>query len=212
LKPSGSIRHQAPRSVLARAVSQPPSSLLPAAEISVDTDSLYRAHASTVARWAARLGGPWIDPNDVVQEVFLVAQRRLTVFRPEGGRITTWLFRTTEKVVQTARRKQRLRRWLARWSGGPPPGLAEARPGPGEALERWQEVESVYRALDRMPERLRRVLVLFELEEMSTQEIANLTGARIGTVRVWLFRARARFIELHAAQAAQTESDEEDES
>jgi len=197
--------------VLARAISPPPSAPVPAAEI-VDTGSLYRAHAVTVARWAARLGGPGIDPNDVVQEVFLVAQRRLTLFRPEGGRITTWLFRTTEKVVQTARRKQRLRRWWARWSEGPPPGLAEARPGPSEALERWQEVESVYRVLDRMPEKLRRVLVLFELEELSTQEIAELVGARIGTVRVWLFRARARFIELHTAQAARTENDEEDEA
>ncbi|HEY4395567.1 MAG TPA: sigma-70 family RNA polymerase sigma factor [Polyangia bacterium] len=184
---------------LARAVSSPPSAPLPAADSAVDTDSLYRAHASTIARWAVRLGGPGIDPNDVVQEVFLVAQRRLTLFRPEGGRITTWLFRTTEKIVQTARRKQRLRRWLARWAG-PPPGLGEARPVPGEALERRQEVASVYRVLDRMPERLRRVLVLFELEEMSTQEIAELVGARIGTVRVWLFRARARFIELHAKE------------
>jgi RNA polymerase sigma-70 factor (ECF subfamily) len=197
---------------LARAVSPPPSAPLPAPELAVDTDSLYRAHAPTVARWATRLGGPGIDANDVVQEVFLVAQRRLTLFRPDGGRITTWLFRATEKVVQTARRKQRLRRWLARWSGGPPPGLAEARPAPGEALERRQEVQSVYRVLDQMPEKLRRVLVLFELEEMSTQEIADLCGARLGTVRVWLFRARARFIELHAAQAAGTDSDEEDEA
>jgi RNA polymerase sigma-70 factor (ECF subfamily) len=178
----------------------------------VDTDSLYRAHASTVARWAARLGGPGIDPNDVVQEVFLVAQRRLTVFRAEGGQITTWLFRTTEKVVQTARRKQRLRRWLARLSVGRPPGLGQARPGPGEALERWQEVEGVYRVLDRMPDKLRRVLVLFELEQMSTGEIADLVGARIGTVRVWLFRARARFMELHTAGAAGAENDREDET
>jgi len=197
---------------LARAISPPPSVRVPGADVVVDTDSLYRAHAPTVARWAARLGGPGIDSNDVVQEVFLVAQRRLTVFRTEGGKITTWLFRTTEKVVQTARRKQRLRRWLARRSGGRSPGLGQARPGPGEALERQQEVESVYRVLDRMPDKLRRVLVLFELEEMSTGEIADLIGARIGTVRVWLFRARARFMELHMARSAGIRNDQEDEA
>jgi RNA polymerase sigma-70 factor (ECF subfamily) len=192
-------------------VSTPPSEPQPAPETAVDTGSLYLTHAATVARWAARLGGPAIDPNDVVQEVFLVAQRRLAVFRAEGGQITTWLFRTTEKVVLTARRKHRLRVWLARWSGGPPPGLGTAGPQPGDALERRQEVEGVYKILDQLPEKLRRVLVLFELEEMSTQEIADLVGARTGTVRVWLFRARARFVELHAAGAAQTESDEEEE-
>jgi DNA-directed RNA polymerase specialized sigma24 family protein len=41
------------------------------------------------------------------------------------------------------------------------------------------------------------VLVLFEIEGMSTQEIADLVGAQVGTVRVWLFRARARFLEEH---------------
>jgi RNA polymerase sigma-70 factor, ECF subfamily len=197
---------------LARVASPPPSLQIPAADVAVDTDSLYRAHAGTVARWAARLGGPGVDPNDVVQEVFLVAQRRLSVFRAEGGKVTTWLFRTTEKVVQTARRKQRLRRWLARWSGGRSPGLGQASPGPGEALERWQEVEGVYRVLDRMPDKLRRVLVLFELEQMSTAEIAALVGARVGTVRVWLYRARARFMELHAAAAGASDNDPEDEA
>jgi RNA polymerase sigma-70 factor (ECF subfamily) len=197
---------------LARAVSPPPPVPVSGTDDLVDTEALYRAHAPTVARWAARLGGPGIDPNDVVQEVFLVAQRRLTLFRAEGGKITTWLFRTTEKVVQTARRKQRLRRWLARWSGGGTPGLGQGRPAPGEALERWQDVESVYRVLDQMPEKLRRVLVLFELEEMSTAEIGQLVGARVGTVRVWLFRARARFMELHTARSPQAENDQEDEA
>src|SRR5262249_44087441 len=50
---------------------------------------LYRAHAQTVARWASRLGGPAIDVEDVVQEVFLVVQRRLREFRGEAE-ITTW--------------------------------------------------------------------------------------------------------------------------
>jgi RNA polymerase sigma-70 factor (ECF subfamily) len=196
---------------LVRAVRTPPSSSPPADDLAVDTASLYRAHAPTVARWAARLGGPAVDPNDVVQEVFLVAQRRLRVFSPGGGQITTWLFRTTEKVVQTARRKHRLRGWLARWTGGPAPGLALGGPDPSEALERRQDVENLYRALDKMPDRQRRVLVLFELEEMSTQQIADLTGARLGTVRVWLFRARARFVELYGELSAEADRDEEDE-
>src|SRR5207248_8041333 len=82
-----------------------------------DVASLYRAHAAKVGRWAARLGGPTIEVDDVVQEVFLVAKRRLVSFRPEGGgSITTWLFRATERIVKAARRKQRLRRLL----GGAP--------------------------------------------------------------------------------------------
>jgi RNA polymerase sigma-70 factor (ECF subfamily) len=162
----------------------------------VDVAVLYRAHERTVMRWAARLGGPGIDVEDVVQDVFLVAKRRLASFEGPGN-VKTWLFRTTEKIVQAARRKQRLRRWLSRSREPTAPGMGAARPTPAEALESERAIGEVYRVLDRLPTKQRRVLVLFELEGLSTQEIADLVGAQVGTVRVWLFRARARFMEEH---------------
>ena len=167
----------------------------------VDIDALYRAHARTVARWALRLGGPAVDPEDVVQEVFLVAKRRLRTFVP-GGQATTWLFRTTEKIVRGLRRRQRVRRMLL----APVEKLlfSETSPGPSalERIERDETVRAVYAILDRLPERLRRVLVLFELEGLSTQAIAELLGTRVTTVRVWLFRARARFAAIEAQRGA----------
>jgi len=175
------------------------SPAIPQAEaFAPDVASLYRAHAAKVGRWAARLGGPSIEVDDVVQEVFLVAKRRLVAFRPDGGgSITTWLFRATERIVKAARRKQRLRRLL----GGAPieeaAGAAIAGPIPSDELERRQEIAHVYRVLDQLPERQRKVLILFELEGLSTQEIATLIGARVGTVRVWLYRARAAFLQHH---------------
>ena len=76
-----------------------------------DVGSLYRKYAAKVGRWAARLGGPSIEVDDVVQEVFLVAKRRLGSFRSDGGgSVTTWLFRATDRIVKATRRKQRLRR------------------------------------------------------------------------------------------------------
>src|SRR5262245_25510680 len=168
----------------------------------LDVEDLYRLHARTVARWAARLGGPGVDVEDVVQEVFLVAKRRLREFTGNGS-VTTWLFRTTANITATARRKQRLWRWLGRLPEVERPGMGAAGPTPVEALERLQDVVAVYRALDGMSERQRRVLILFEMEGLSTQEVADLTNARPATVRVWLFRARAKFQERYLA-AAQT--------
>ncbi len=161
----------------------------------LDVALLYRAHQRRVMRWAARLGGPEINVEDVVQDVFLVAERRLAAFDGTGN-IKTWLFRTTEKIVLAARRKGRLRRWLARSYEAAAVEIGRRRPiTPAEVLERDREIRDVYRVLDRMPERQRRVLVLFELEGLSTVEIAELIDAPAATVRVWLFRARARFLE-----------------
>jgi RNA polymerase sigma-70 factor (ECF subfamily) len=162
----------------------------------LDIDAVYRQHAPTVARWAARLGGPAIDVDDVVQEVFLVARRRLARFSGPA-KITTWLFRATQRIVLAARRKARLRRLVSRTPPDLAPALAPPRPTPLEAVERQELAVTVYALLDRLPERQRQVLILFEMEGMATDDIAALTGARVATVRVQLHRARGRFAELY---------------
>jgi RNA polymerase sigma-70 factor (ECF subfamily) len=177
-------------------------------DASIDIAALYRTHARTVLRWATRLGGPGIDAEDVAQDVFVVAKRRLRTF--EGSaQVTAWLFRTTEKIVLAARRKQRLRRWLSLASEVATTSMSAPLPTPGEALERGRDVADVYAVLNRLPERQRRVLILFELEGLSTQEIADLVGAKVATVRVWLFRARASFLEEHQRSSASARKEDE---
>jgi RNA polymerase sigma-70 factor (ECF subfamily) len=56
--------------------------------------AIYREHAELVKRWALRLGGPGLDAEDFVHEVFMVVQRRLPEFRGEA-KLTTWLYRIT---------------------------------------------------------------------------------------------------------------------
>ena len=163
----------------------------------VAIEEIYRLHRRSVARWAARLGGPGVEVEDIVQDVFLVAGRRLHLFKGQGE-IKTWLFRTTAKIVQAARRKQRLRRALAIWSDPDPPGIGAAQPTPEQAFQSSREVAKTYRILDLLPERSRRVIVLFEMEELTTAEIAELLQTKVATVRVWLFRARAQFVKEHA--------------
>jgi RNA polymerase sigma-70 factor, ECF subfamily len=157
-----------------------------------DIDALYRLHGPMVARWAARLGGPAIDVDDVVQEVFVVARRRLRAVAGPA-KVTTWLFRATQRIVLAARRKARRRQWLSRMPPDLAPLLPRPRPTPLEAVERQETAAAVYALLDRLSERQRRVLILFEMEGMSTDEIATLTGARHVSVRVQLHRARGRF-------------------
>ena len=143
-----------------------------------DLDSLYRAHAPTVARWASRLAGPESDVEDLVHEIFLVAGRRLPEFRGDA-KVTTWLYRITERVALDSRRKDRFRRWFAHArSLEIERSFSPLQPTPLDALERRQAAESVYR----------------ELEEMSGEEIAALTGLRPATVWVQLHRARTRFL------------------
>ena len=174
----------------------------PSVSALVDIDELYRQHAPTVARWAARLGGPGVEVQDVVQDVFLVARRRLQRFDGSAN-ITTWLFRATERIVLAARRQARRRAWLSRTPSDLAPAAPRSRPTPLEAVERDELAGIVYRLLDRLPERQRQVLILFEMEGLSTAEIAALTGSLIPTVRVQLHRARVRMVKLYASAEAE---------
>jgi RNA polymerase sigma-70 factor (ECF subfamily) len=167
-----------------------------AARVPLDLGEIYRAHASTVWRWARRLMGADRDLEDVLHEVFLVAQRKLAAFDGQA-RVTTWLYAITVRVVQHRRRKERWTRW---WRGdrdgdGEPLELPARGPSPLEALEQRRASELVYRILDSLRERDRTVLILFELEGLTGPEIAAVTGQSLANVWVRLHRARGRFLQ-----------------
>ena len=166
-----------------------------AAAVIPDLDDVYRSHATTVARWVTHLGGPTADVDDLVHEIFLVVDRRLPEFRGEA-KLTTWLYRIAERVVRGRRRNDRIRRWLGQTRRADMERVLSPAPlTPIEELERRRTVETVYRILDRLPDRYREVLVLFELEGASGDEIAELTGRKVATIWVHLHRARTRFLE-----------------
>ena len=150
---------------------------------------VYRDNSAQVARWAARLGGPDSEVEDVVQEVFLVVSRKLSGFRDDGN-LTSWLFQITRKIVANQRRRLR---WRRLWSGDQLGCLLSEGLSPDAELERRQVVTLFHRAMDRLPERQRTVFALYELDGMSTPAIAELIGRNLSTVKVQLCRARERF-------------------
>ncbi len=161
-------------------------------ETTLDVECLYRMHVDQVGRWAARLGGPGLDLEDTVHEVFAIACARLATFRGDSS-VATWLFGITDLVVRHRRRKERWWRWLSGSSDQVAGLVPTPGPDPLKAAEQNQTTESVYRVLDRLSEGDRRILILFELEEMSADEVGEVLGIRPANARLRLHRARVRF-------------------
>ncbi len=171
-------------------------------EVPLELGAVYDAYAERVASWAQRLAGPALDPEDLVHEVFLTVHQQLGAFRGEA-KLSTWLYRITANQVGERRRRDRWRRWL----GGSADDVAGHLPSPTltpvEALERREASARVYKILDSMNERYRTLVILFELERLSGQEIAALTGMSVDSVFVALHRARAQFVKrLHLEEDA----------
>ena len=150
---------------------------------------IYRAHVQQVARWVGRLGGPHIEVEELVQEIFVRVHQLLPEFRGEA-KITTWLYSITQNVVRSRRRRESFRRLFAFSGDFDTLQVASSRPTPLEELERRRSAELLYAALDKLAEKYRTVFILFEIDGCSGQEIAELTGIRVETVWVRLNRAR----------------------
>ncbi len=172
-----------------------------------DLATVYRLHADAVAAWARRMGGPDIDIEDIVHEVFLVAQRRLPEWRGDA-KITTWLYEVTLRIVSDRRRRGRWRRFLpGAHSRGTSGGdelshLAAEQPGALELLERHEATATLYRILDGIGEKYRTVIILFELEGLSGEQIAALTGTSLANVWIRLHRGRQKVMKRFLAWEA----------
>jgi RNA polymerase sigma-70 factor (ECF subfamily) len=161
-----------------------------------NADSLYRTHVHLVGRWAARLGGPALDLEDTVHEVFTIACARLASFRGDST-VATWLFGITDKVVRHRRRKERWWRWLSGSADETAGHMPATGPDPLKTAEQNQTAKSVYRVLDQLGDGDRRILILFELEELSAAEVGELLGIKPANARLRLHRARARFLRIY---------------
>ena len=153
----------------------------------------YDRHAAFVLRCAWQLGTPAHEVEDVMQEVFTVVSRKLDQF--ESGKVTTWMHRICANVVNDHHRRRRVRRALAPFL---PKMLwaEEARENPERELEQTQARAQVARILERMGARKREVFVLFELESLSCDEIAERVGCPVETVWSRLFHARKEFARI----------------
>jgi len=149
----------------------------------------FRDHFDTLWRLAARLGVPNAQVDDVVQEAFIVADRRATEIKPGAER--GFLIGVVVRASANQRRKERIRLdYASQGASEPEPS---ASPDAERMLAHKQLRQLLDVALDELPSEQRSVLVLHEIEGLSGAEIAHLLDLPPGTVASRLARARARF-------------------
>jgi RNA polymerase sigma-70 factor, ECF subfamily len=157
-------------------------------------DALYEEHSADVKRWAWRLAGPREDLEDLVHDVFLVALRRRFTFRGQAS-VRTWLFRITHLVVRNRMRRKFLRGLIFRRHQDELVDAAAIPASPQDEIERRERHVRLYDALNKLPDSYRTTLILYEIEGMSGEEVAELTGVSLGTVWVRLHRGRAKLVD-----------------
>lgn len=142
--------------------------------------TLYERHGESVYRTAYRIMGSHDDAEDVLQEVFIGLPEFLVRFE-ERGSLEGWIRRIAARVSLAKLRKQRRRAELS---------LQGPRPTGPEPSDTCIDRAALDFALRQLPEKLRLVFVLREVEGYSHAEIAEMLGIRPGTSEVRLHRAK----------------------
>jgi len=129
----------------------------------------------------------WQDADDVAQEALIKAFRSFPSF---DGRcsLSTWLY-TVARSASVDWHRSRMGQASQREKPLPSAHPA-ALPGQDEACSQQQDRERLWQAIQRLDERNRVPLVLFEVEGLSYEEIAKIEGVPMGTIRSRLSRAR----------------------
>ena len=151
-------------------------------------DEVVERHSDRVYRLAYRLTGDRHDAEDLTQEVFVRVFRSLDSYSP--GTFEGWLHRiTTNLFLDQARRRQRIR--FDALSEERERTLRSATPAPDAAFTDRLFDDDVERALAELPPEFRAAVVLCDVEGLSYDEIADIMGVKLGTVRSRIHRGRA---------------------
>jgi len=149
---------------------------------------LYQRYFEFVWKCARAFGCTSHDIDDVVQDVFLVVQRRHADLRDEAL-ARSWIYSITRRVVSTHRRRRREHDTATIEVDA----LKSPEQSPLAAAEHNVEVRALSALLEGLDERKREVFVLSEILELSGREIAETIGVPMNTVYSRLRAAREEF-------------------
>jgi len=150
----------------------------------------------------ARMLGSASDAEDVLQESFLQAYRKLSTFR-ECSSFYTWIYRIAINAAINLRRKERRNLTLSEHAQFNERLVTDSDSAPAHRLEQSEDVREIQDGLNQLSDEHRNILVLREIEGMSYEDISEILAMPIGTVRSRLHRARLQLRDCLIARQEQ---------
>jgi len=160
-------------------------------------NEIVRRYQGKVYNYVCRMIGPGADAEDLAQETFVRAYTNIHSFQSRAS-LNTWLFRiATNLCIDYARRGKRRTLTTSLLAEDEETGqpveleIPDSRLDPQQVLMRQELGAVLDRALESLPEKLRAVVVLHDIEGLQYDEIAGVVECPLGTVKSRLFNARA---------------------
>lgn len=160
-------------------------------------EEIYRTHAGRLYSVACRMLGSPTEAEDLLQEVFLTAHRKLDSFRGESA-LGTWLYRLATNVCLDYLRSRAGRSRQLTDALDEEPALADVRTR-GLADQAVSKLD-LERAVAQLPDGCRAAFVLHDVEGLEHREVAEALGIAEGTSKSQVHKARLRLRQLLGAR------------
>ena len=158
-------------------------------------EELYKAHAGRLYSLAFRMLGNAADAEDLLQEIFLSAHRKLESFRGDAA-LGTWLYRLAMNQILDHVRSRAAR--TGQLTDGLDDASVLADAGEHRLADRAVARIDLERALGELPDGCRAAFVLHDVEGLEHKEIADVLGIAEGTSKSQVHKARLRLRKLLA--------------
>jgi len=154
--------------------------------------AVYEAHSQCIFYLALRLLGDPAQAQDATHDVFVKAYRKMDSFRGDAG-VRTWLYRITINHCQNLQQSWHARHMFSNADDGIWETAGTIEDDPLRVLETKELGERIQQTLEKLPEEYRLLLLLVADQELSYEEIGQLTEQSADAVRGKLHRARKAF-------------------
>jgi RNA polymerase sigma-70 factor (ECF subfamily) len=152
-------------------------------------EELYRQHSGRLYSVACRMVGNASDAEDLLQEIFLAAHRKLDSFRGDSA-LGTWLYRLAANLCLDHLRSKAARTSQLTGTLDDEPALSDT--STRMLAERTLTRMDLERALQQLPEGCRAAFVLHDIEGLEHREVAEALGIAEGTSKSQVHKARLR--------------------
>ena len=167
-------------------------------------EELVRRYQRPIVAYVYRMVGDYDAALDLAQEVFIKVYNSLGRYRPEF-KFSTWIYRIAHNAAIDHLRRvgaSRTEEMTIEGEGGTSfeKPLASKAPTPEQETERGERRAEIEEVVGQLPHAYRELIVLRHSHDLSYDEIAEVTGLPLGTVKNRIFRAREAMRELLVAR------------
>lgn len=159
---------------------------------------LFERHHKALFHFFVHMNGDRDLSEDLVQDVFFRMLRYRSTWDPKHA-FTAWMYQIARNAGVDHARKKKPELPLESRDGESPAAFepASTEPGVEEQLSRSQEVRLLRAALERLPGDKREILILSRFQNLKYEEIAQVLGCELSTVKVRVFRATRALGEIY---------------